>query len=85
MKKGSKATIYVPSSLAYGKNGRQGIKPNENLIFDMEVMDIITPEQNEAMQMARQQEQMAMQQKMQQQMQEESMKKAQKGAPDLKK
>ncbi|MEO5892798.1 MAG: FKBP-type peptidyl-prolyl cis-trans isomerase [Ferruginibacter sp.] len=73
LKKGSKATILVPSSLAYGKNGRKGINPDENLLFDIEVVDIITPEQNEAMQMAKQQEQMGMQQKMQ----EEAMKKAQ--------
>ena len=84
LKKGSKATLFIPSGLAYGKNGRPGIKPNENLVFDMEVVDLITPEQNEARQMAKQQEQMAMQQKMQQQMQEEQMKKAQKPAPDSK-
>jgi FKBP-type peptidyl-prolyl cis-trans isomerase FkpA len=82
LKKGSKATLIIPSSLAYGKNGRQGIKPNENLVFDMEVVDILTEEQNEAMQMAKQQEQMGMQQKMQQQMQEEAMKRGRKGGAD---
>ena len=41
LKKGSKATIYVPSSLAYGANGNGSeIKPNENLIFDIDVTDI---------------------------------------------
>lgn len=77
LKKGSKATFLIPSSLGYGKNGRQpAIKPNENLVFDIEVVDVITPEQHEAMQLAKQQEQMAMQQKMQ----EEAMKNAQKKA-----
>lgn len=66
LKKGSKATLIIPSSLAYGKNGREpGIGPNENLLFDIEVIDIITQQQNEAMQMAKQQQQMAMQQRMQ--------------------
>jgi FKBP-type peptidyl-prolyl cis-trans isomerase FkpA len=74
LKKGSKATILIPSSLAYGKNGRKGIRPNENLQFDIEVLDILTPQQDEAMQMAKQQQQMAMQQKMQ----EEAMKRMQK-------
>lgn len=41
LKKGSKATFYIPSSLAYGKNGRgETIRPNENLVFDMEVIDV---------------------------------------------
>ncbi|MBC7887832.1 MAG: FKBP-type peptidyl-prolyl cis-trans isomerase [Ferruginibacter sp.] len=81
LKKGSKATLFIPSSLAYGVNGREpGIKPNENLQFDIEVLDILTPEQNEAMLMAKQQEQMANQQKMQ----EEAMKKAPKGSTDKK-
>jgi FKBP-type peptidyl-prolyl cis-trans isomerase FkpA len=45
LKKGAKATIYIPSSLAYGPsgNGRE-IKPNENLIFDMEILDNIPDE-----------------------------------------
>lgn len=45
LKKGSKATIYIPSSLAYGPsgNGRE-IKPNENLIFDIDVLDNIPDE-----------------------------------------
>ncbi|MEJ7588419.1 MAG: FKBP-type peptidyl-prolyl cis-trans isomerase [Ferruginibacter sp.] len=85
LKKGSKATIIIPSSLAYGKSGRQGIKPNENLLFDIEVVDIITPEQNEAIETAKQQQQMQMQQQMQQQMQEDAMKTAPKNPADTKK
>jgi FKBP-type peptidyl-prolyl cis-trans isomerase len=40
---GAKATLYIPSSLAYGKKGALPlIKPNENIIFDIEVVKMIT-------------------------------------------
>lgn len=43
LKKGTKATVFIPSSLGYGASGNgKEIKPNENLIFDMEVMDVTT-------------------------------------------
>jgi len=43
MKKGTKATVYIPSSLAYGKEGRMpDIQPDEILVFDMEIVDIST-------------------------------------------
>ena len=43
LKNGSKATIYIPSSLAYGKKGKlPKIKPNENLVFDIEITNVIT-------------------------------------------
>jgi FKBP-type peptidyl-prolyl cis-trans isomerase FkpA len=43
MKKGTRAMVYIPSSLGYGKEGRMPeIKPDEILTFDMEVMDIST-------------------------------------------
>ncbi len=46
MKKGDKATIYIPSTLAYGPGGRMPkIKPNAILIFDMDVVDVQTEEQ----------------------------------------
>jgi FKBP-type peptidyl-prolyl cis-trans isomerase len=39
--KGGKARIYIPSALAYGKRGSPPtIEPNENLIFEIEVVDI---------------------------------------------
>ena len=43
MKKGTKATVYIPSTLGYGKQGNPqgGIQPNAILVFDMEVVDII--------------------------------------------
>ncbi len=43
LREGSKATIYIPSSLAYGKKGKGSrIKPNENVIFDIDVKVVIT-------------------------------------------
>jgi FKBP-type peptidyl-prolyl cis-trans isomerase len=39
--KGGKARIFVPSSLAYGAGGRPPvIKPNEVLIFNVELLDV---------------------------------------------
>ena len=68
MKKGSKGMLLIPSSLAYGKNGQgDKIKSNENLIFDVEVIDVLTPAQYQAQQMKQQKKMMETQQKMQQQ------------------
>ena len=40
-KVGSKGTLYIPSSLAYGPQGSMPvIKPYENLIFEIEVVDV---------------------------------------------
>ena len=41
-KKGGKGTLYIPGPLAYGKNPPQGssFKPNEALIFDIDVVDV---------------------------------------------
>ena len=72
MKKGSKGKLLVPSSLGYGKTGNgEKIKPNENLMFDIEVVDVLTPAQYQAQQMQQQQKMMEAQQKMQQQMQQQ--------------
>jgi FKBP-type peptidyl-prolyl cis-trans isomerase FkpA len=39
--KGSKATLYLPSGLAYGKNGAgSSIPANANLFFDVELIDV---------------------------------------------
>lgn len=38
--KGEKATLIIPSTLAYGPRGNQGIAPNSVLLFDIELMDI---------------------------------------------
>ena len=58
-KKGTKATIFVPSTLGYGKGGNGAmIRPNENLIFDMEVKDAMSEGAYMAKQEAMQQQMM---------------------------
>jgi FKBP-type peptidyl-prolyl cis-trans isomerase FkpA len=37
--RGTKATLYIPSGLAYGPNARTGIPANSNLIFFVELID----------------------------------------------
>lgn len=46
-KKGDKGRLFIPSTLAYGPNPPPGgpIKANENLIFDIEVVDVVAPAQ----------------------------------------
>jgi len=67
-KKGTKATIYVPSGLGYGTNGNgDKIKPNDNLIFDMEILDVMNEEAFAAKQKAMQEEMMKQMQSQQQQ------------------
>jgi FKBP-type peptidyl-prolyl cis-trans isomerase FkpA len=68
LKKGTKAVIYIPSSLAYGPAGNgEKIKPNENLMFDMEVTDVTSEEAFQAKQKAMQEEMMKKMQEQQQQ------------------
>ena len=46
LNKGAKAKFYIPSSLGYGPTGAGGaIGPNANLVFDIEVVDIMNKEQ----------------------------------------
>lgn len=55
MKKGTKATVFIPSVLAYGANGREpSIKANDILIFDMDVTNATTEEEAIAKQQAMQ-------------------------------
>jgi FKBP-type peptidyl-prolyl cis-trans isomerase len=39
--KGGKMKLYVPPSLGYGDDGRQGIPPGAVLVFDIELVDIV--------------------------------------------
>lgn len=44
---GSKYKIYIPSNLAYGESGAGAkIGPNQALIFEVELLDIVKPEAN---------------------------------------
>ncbi len=44
MKKGGKAQLVCPSSLAYGDAGSPPkIKPGATLVFDVELLDIVAP------------------------------------------
>ncbi len=40
MNQGSRATIYIPSALAYGPGGRPGIPPNAILMFNVELVSM---------------------------------------------
>lgn len=40
LKKGSEATLFIPSYLAYGENGSAGIAPNEDLKFEVKIIDV---------------------------------------------
>lgn len=41
LNKGSKATLIMPSNLAYGEQGNQGIPPFTPLVFEIEMVNII--------------------------------------------
>jgi len=41
MRVGDKAYLYIPSHLAYGENGRGQIRPNTDLVFIIEMIEIV--------------------------------------------
>jgi FKBP-type peptidyl-prolyl cis-trans isomerase len=41
MKPGDRWQLFVPSSLAYGKDGAPGIGPDETIIYDLELVSIL--------------------------------------------
>jgi FKBP-type peptidyl-prolyl cis-trans isomerase FkpA len=86
MQKGSKGKIIIPSYLAYGKNGRAPkIGPDENLVFDIDVTDVISQDQYqkdmEEKQKMMQMRQQEMQQKMMEQMQKQRQNQEKQPAP----
>jgi FKBP-type peptidyl-prolyl cis-trans isomerase len=40
LKKGAKATLYLPSPIGYGEQAPPNIGPNMVLIFDVEITDV---------------------------------------------
>lgn len=47
METGSKYELYIPSDLAYGPGGNQGIPPNSTLVFQVELLEVEKAEQAE--------------------------------------
>ena len=41
MSVGGKRRIYVPSQLAYGAQGQQGIPPNAALVFEVDLIELV--------------------------------------------
>lgn len=57
LNKGSKAKLFIPSPLGYGKMGAGAdIPANAVLMFDVEILDVLTKEQATAITMQRQKE-----------------------------
>jgi|CXWL01.1.fsa_nt_gi FKBP-type peptidyl-prolyl cis-trans isomerase len=43
MKVGGKGKLVCPSDVAYGDQGRPGIKPGATLVFEVELLDVVKP------------------------------------------
>lgn len=48
MSEGDRYRFYIPANLAYGRTGTPGgpIGPNQALIFDVELLEVVSPERN---------------------------------------
>ena len=40
----TKARLYIPSGLAYGANGSQTIPPNSNIMFELQILEVVKSE-----------------------------------------
>lgn len=52
---GGKIKLFVPAKLGYGDEGRPGIPPASTLVFEVELLKVLTPEEVQAREAARQQ------------------------------
>jgi len=41
LRQGDKATLFLPFDIAYGDRGSRGIPPKSNLIFEIEVVEVL--------------------------------------------
>lgn len=41
LRQGDKATLFLPSSIAYGERGTRGIPPNADLVFEVEIVEVV--------------------------------------------
>ncbi|MEI6899645.1 MAG: FKBP-type peptidyl-prolyl cis-trans isomerase, partial [Bacteroidota bacterium] len=48
MKVGGKATLVIPSTIAYGERDNQGIPAYSTLVFDVELLGVSNPEEPKA-------------------------------------
>lgn len=47
MKEGGKTRFFIPSELAYGERATGNITPNSTLIFEVELLDVVKPDEEE--------------------------------------
>lgn len=45
MKVGDKYQLFIPSNLAYGEDGNMGIGPNETLVFELELLKVVSADE----------------------------------------
>jgi FKBP-type peptidyl-prolyl cis-trans isomerase FklB len=43
MKEGARFTLFIPAYLAYVENNPPSIGPNQALVFDVELIEIVDP------------------------------------------